>query len=440
MLNEHQSAEVLREALNRGKKPAAAPLRLLTLDEMRQRPPARWLVKNLLPRAGVAVLFGAPACGKSFIALDVAQRVARGLPFCGRRVRQGPALYLPGEGGNGVAQRLTAWAVGHRAEAATAPVVESVPLLVGEELPELNSSIGQARARAAVELVRPALLIIDTLAQSIPGTDENAAEAMSPVLRYLASIAAEFDLLALVVHHARKEGENESGGLASMRGSSAIGGAADAVLRVHRNKNELRLSVAKQKDGESDVELALRMELAVVGEDEDGDLVRSVYLRPATAEEAAKGETDALADFLMRFGAAFPGDSAPATKELEDMASTWNLTRQRLRDIRSLAFDRGLLRRTEDGNAVRWSLPSIPPSLAAVPSPRGPHGGKTLAPGASDLAALPARAGETARSDDGDRQAVERLRAADLLAGLRVTASATPHADKSCAEPPGVSA
>jgi hypothetical protein len=408
------------KALSRDHKPPALPLRLLSLDEMRQRPPARWLVKGLLPRSGVAVLFGAPGCGKSFMALDVAQRVARGLPFFGRRVRQGPALYLPGEGGNGIAQRLTAWAVGHRAEAATAPVVESVPLLVGEELPELNSSIGQARARAAVELVRPALLIIDTLAQSIPGTDENAAEAMSPVLRYLAILAAEFDLLALVVHHARKEGENESGGLASMRGSSAIGGAADAVLRVHRSRNDLRLTVAKQKDGEADIELSLRMELAVVGEDEDGDLTRSVYLRPATPAETEKGDGEALERFLTRFQDTFGLDAAPTAGELDGTASAWGITRGESRRLRTVAVERGRLHRTEKGNGTRFRLPPAGQTLAAAPLPRSRRGGESLESNPPSPAEPPPLAGKTARERKGRSEVSPPRRPLGASAAARV--------------------
>jgi DNA primase len=50
--------------------------RSLSFDELLAQPPVEWLVEGLLPRVGVALLASEPRAGKSFLALDVALRLA----------------------------------------------------------------------------------------------------------------------------------------------------------------------------------------------------------------------------------------------------------------------------------------------------------------------------------------------------------------------------
>jgi hypothetical protein len=52
-----------------------------------------YLVKGVLPRSGLAVVWGPPKCGKSFWTFDLVMHIATGRNYRGRRV-QG-ALRLP---------------------------------------------------------------------------------------------------------------------------------------------------------------------------------------------------------------------------------------------------------------------------------------------------------------------------------------------------------
>jgi len=54
------------------------PYPLYTCEDMMEWPPAKWLIKDILPENGCGVLYGKPADGKSFIALDWAMSVALG--------------------------------------------------------------------------------------------------------------------------------------------------------------------------------------------------------------------------------------------------------------------------------------------------------------------------------------------------------------------------
>jgi hypothetical protein len=52
---------------------------------------APYLVKGLLPRSGLAVVWGPPKCGKSFWVFDLLIHVAFGWEYRGHRVVSGPS-------------------------------------------------------------------------------------------------------------------------------------------------------------------------------------------------------------------------------------------------------------------------------------------------------------------------------------------------------------
>jgi AAA domain len=75
-----------------------------------------YLVKGVLPRIGLAVVWGPPKCGKSFWTFDLVMHVATGRRYRGRRVQQGVVVYLALEGGSGFAGRVEAWRQRHLAD------------------------------------------------------------------------------------------------------------------------------------------------------------------------------------------------------------------------------------------------------------------------------------------------------------------------------------
>ncbi len=68
----------------------------------------QWLVAGLIPARGLAAIIGPPKCGKSYLTTDMLFSVARGEPYAGRDVLQGPVVYLTGEGVQGFKRRLIA--------------------------------------------------------------------------------------------------------------------------------------------------------------------------------------------------------------------------------------------------------------------------------------------------------------------------------------------
>ena len=68
-----------------------------------------YLVKGVLPRDGLGVVWGAKKCGKSFWVFDLVMHVVTGREYRGRKVRQGSAVYIALEGSSGFDNRIEAW-------------------------------------------------------------------------------------------------------------------------------------------------------------------------------------------------------------------------------------------------------------------------------------------------------------------------------------------
>lgn len=229
-----------------------------------------WLVKRVLPRIGVAAIYGKPGSFKSFVAADIAFNVALGHDWAGRRVMPGSVVYIAAEGSSGFRKRKVGFERAHGKLPANVPfhLISSAPNLGMEngDLPELVSAI-EAGA------IAPSLIVIDTLAQTLNSADENGA-GMVQFVANAGAIASRFKCLVLVVHHCGLSEEKR------MRGHSSLNGAMDAVILCERREGELtaNLTLQKLKDEVSDVHLSASLSRVVVGTDEDGDEISTLVV------------------------------------------------------------------------------------------------------------------------------------------------------------------
>lgn len=226
----------------------ASRFTVLTDLELEAAPPPVWLWDGLLPLGALAALVGPPGAGKSFVALDLAASIAAGLKPLGRSVLAGSVLYLAAEGTAGLPQRLSAWKHAHSLAGTTVPlafVTQSLNLFApGDEQHAIRACAALA-ARCPDAPVR--LVIIDTLARSMPGADENSAKDVGLVIEHAERIRRATGATVLLVHHTAKGSDVE-------RGSSALRGAMDTVLAVRADDPDApagtkMLIVDKQKDG-----------------------------------------------------------------------------------------------------------------------------------------------------------------------------------------------
>jgi len=200
--------------------------KIIPASDLARLPKSSWLIPDILPQMGLSVLFGAPGSYKSFTALDWSLRISQAQP----------AVYVIYEGLTGYWQRIKAWAE-HNVQG-----YGNLYITIGDlaimDLNQLNEFI--------VELTtyKPALVVIDTLARSMTGADENSSRDMGLFVAACERIRREIECSVLIVHHTNKNGHTE-------RGSIALRGAADMMARQYVDDDTIVLECEKMKDAEA---------------------------------------------------------------------------------------------------------------------------------------------------------------------------------------------
>lgn len=89
----------MRQAKRTGRR---IVIRVLPFDKIELSTDPAFIVKGLVPREGLTVIWGPPKCGKSFVTFDMVMHVALGWEYRGRRVVRGPVVYVACEGATGL--------------------------------------------------------------------------------------------------------------------------------------------------------------------------------------------------------------------------------------------------------------------------------------------------------------------------------------------------
>ena len=272
--------------------PSTDTFDVLDIRAIRARPPVEWLVDGVLPDAEFSVLYGPPGAGKSFAALDIALHVAMGRPWHGRATKRGAVLYIAGEGVGGMGQRVKAWqsANAARGNPPLYVVPQAVAMVDAAELGKLLATID-----AMGEPV--ALVVIDTVARSLVGEDENDAKAMGVFVEAAESIKRHTRAAVLGIHHSGKDITR------GLRGSSSLLAGVYASLKTERSGDTLTIKAEKQKDAEQGE--ALAFDLVTVGIIGGSSLVLRSARDGATPERRAdpKGAAGLALDVLRELGA-----------------------------------------------------------------------------------------------------------------------------------------
>jgi hypothetical protein len=194
--------------------------RLFRKDDWTKLPAMRWQIQDLVPLHGVTLLFGPAKIGKkSFISISMAGAVAAEKDWCGYTARKGKVLYVVPEDFYGILRRQEAWEITHGCKAGENLRYLRVPVNFSDK-DDVKAALDALEAQGFV----PDFIVIDTLARSMSGAEENVAKDMSRVFELLEAFRAALnDATILVVHHTTKDGLN-------YRGSSVIKGAVDALI------------------------------------------------------------------------------------------------------------------------------------------------------------------------------------------------------------------
>ncbi len=259
-----------------------------------------WLVKKLFPSVGIGVLYGQSEAFKSFIGLDVGGHIANGWDWGGRKTKQGSVVYVAAEGAAGVRKRLVGFYQRHKDRG----VSTSAPFHMTAVAPNLGT--GQADLKeliAAIEAIcpNPRFIVLDTIAQSLGGADENGA-GMAQFVINATALANHFRCFVLALHHVGLSDDQR------MRGWSGLRNGIDAELICERTDKEMKttLTLRKLKDEDKNVSLCVSMERVVIGQDADGDDVTTLVVKSvegATDEARPQAASKAQSDTSILCGA-----------------------------------------------------------------------------------------------------------------------------------------
>ncbi|WP_159350006.1 AAA family ATPase [Roseomonas harenae] len=231
-------------------------LYLLGLDDAAHAPPRNYLLRGLIAPGELSLWWGAPKCGKSFLLLLIAYRLALGMPVWGKKARPCRVLYVAAEGEGGFAGRLLVLRdlLGDASDAFRYIAQRAT---IGPPSDDLEDVISAARD------MRADLIVLDTLARTFGDGDENAARDMSGFVASVDRLRSESGSHVAVIHHGTKEG-------GSLRGSSALLGAADLSVKVTKGEPSIAKVEAAKDDADGEI-LPFRLRSVELASNEDGE-------------------------------------------------------------------------------------------------------------------------------------------------------------------------
>lgn len=193
-----------------------------TLMDMRIKP-ISFCIDSLLPQ-GVSLLCGAPKIGKSWLVLDWCVRIGKGEEVWNFKTAKGTTLYLCLEDNlSRIQQRLN-------------EITDEVPNNVFFATSSCSMSDGLAEQieMFIAEQNDTVLVVIDTF-QMIRSKNKDTTYANDyQEIEELKRLADKLKISLLLVHHLRKQGDNDP--LNKISGTTGISGAVDTTFILDKSK------------------------------------------------------------------------------------------------------------------------------------------------------------------------------------------------------------
>jgi hypothetical protein len=250
--------------------------------------PADELVEGWLVKGSVSMLYGPTNVGKTFITVDLACAVSRGIDWFGAKTEKGVVLYLAAEAPRSVKTRCFGYAREHGCELENLVVVDSSVNLFSDSnivgrIAALVKEIEEARG------LKVNLIIGDTLAILSAGANENSGQDMGSVMKNVGAIAGQTAAHFLLTHHTGKTlGANA-------RGWSGVTAFVDTELAIVVEQNKPFLTVTKQRDLDSKgKEISFALKTVTVGKTKFGADATTCVVIPGDSKRLPKQATKKL--------------------------------------------------------------------------------------------------------------------------------------------------
>jgi hypothetical protein len=255
-----------------GSSRSAPKFKLVKFDDLKVGKGRLYLVKSIVPRFGLTLIWGPPKCGKSFFAFDMMLHVALGWEYRRHRITQGTVVYCAFEGADGFRLRAEAFRRQHKLQQTPAFYLVGTSMDLVMDHAALITAISTHLGKE-----QPVAVVLDTLNRSLRGS-ESKDEDMAAYVRAADAIREVFACAVIIVHHC---GHND----ARPRGHSSLLGAIDAQIAVARDpSSNVVATVERMKDGMEGETVVSRLEQAEIGCDEDGDPLTSCVIVPVHGE------------------------------------------------------------------------------------------------------------------------------------------------------------
>lgn len=241
------------------------------------------IYKDFLYEKAITVIYGQSNVGKSFVAADIAGHVA--LRHNWGELKYKPkekigVLYICAEAGPGFGKRGKALRTRLQLEKSSEQdfpffTIDASPNFAKdkndvERIVQTIKNIEQEH-KITIELV-----VVDTLATTFEGGNENSSEDMGMYISNMKYIQRYADTGVLIVHHSGKDQA------AGARGHSSLRAATDTEIEITAEKAGERYNrtiiVKKQREGENDIIIPFALNIINIGIDDDGDPITTCYV------------------------------------------------------------------------------------------------------------------------------------------------------------------
>jgi hypothetical protein len=253
-------------------------IRVLSLEEVLQLPKRQQLVKGVIGMGELSMWYGPSGSGKSFLLTHIALHIATGRAVFGRKVAQGPILYVAAEGVGGWPFRLEAFHNEYGLSLAAPASIIPHPVDLAEPGIHVESVISEARRRNSK------LIVVDTVARNL-GQAQEDEEGFGSLIRACDRIRTETGAHVALVHHTGKDKTRGA------RGHSSLIGAVDTSIEIDRpdEKSSSRtVRIAKQKDGVDGPWISFELRVVELAKDEDGDPITSCIITEIDMDEVVR--------------------------------------------------------------------------------------------------------------------------------------------------------
>lgn len=267
---DHDQAAEITAAVNSLRNRQSGAAKFMDIAEIcTQAPGENWLIQHYLAADSLAVIFGDPSCGKSFIAIDIACCVATGRPWRGQTTKQGSVLFVAGEGRNGLARRFKAW-FEYYGEEPRNIVLSAAPI----QLTDTNSITALTMEIRSLPTA-PILIVIDTINRNFGPGDENSTADMTRAVASLDLLRLATAATVIGLHHSGHGDKQRS------RGSSVLRASVDCEYAAEKFERLVQIHCTKAKDFDHPSPLAWSLEpQALPWADAEGSPMNSAVLIP----------------------------------------------------------------------------------------------------------------------------------------------------------------